>query len=560
MSLEAIRRVLLEAIQDSTPEVIAIKGKWGTGKTYFWNEFIKENKEKISAVFEYYSYVSTFGITSLNKLKTEIYVKANKPKDIGDEIKFTPASLKKNWKQHFKSLIPIAQNTKLSGKVEDINISLDSSSDIFNALMNTTFKSTLIVIDDLERLSKDIDYSDLLGFISQLKNEKKCKIIIILNDEEIKDDYHKIKEKIVDKDIKFEPTLSELCQIGLIELDFGQEACENAIWDIGCKNIRTIFKIKYFINLLKSLLKKLTPQFANDAIRTLCIICYCHWENDGTIPDLTFIIDSSARDKYGKMMTGDEKSTNTPKFDYLFNLDFDMGLRWRATLSTIVKNGYLEGSNIEEIIEKNILTGTQEAALDEWTKTVKEMHNDLLLFQKQEDWLDKLWISSNNALGLYSLNDLDWVIRIFRKCGEEEKADKLIEAYKTKYPDEQRRYIPDLYFGEILDDKFIAMLDLERSRLKKNLPLVDALTHMATQNSWDPEFHIPPIKAATENELYEIFKNTKGRELYKIINYCLRYDTDNLTTKTKNALLRIQAEGNELTKLQLAKYNLDRIK
>ena len=51
--------------------VILISGEWGLGKTYFWNNFIKKYKN-VELKDKQIAYVSLFGISSLNDIKTSI--------------------------------------------------------------------------------------------------------------------------------------------------------------------------------------------------------------------------------------------------------------------------------------------------------------------------------------------------------------------------------------------------------------------------------------------------------------------------------------------------------
>ncbi|EMV1908006.1 NTPase, partial [Shigella flexneri] len=71
MSLDYIKEQLSDFISSAEPEVMAIQGEWGIGKTYTWNAFLKENKNKIA--FNRYSYVSLFGVNSLDALKYSIF-------------------------------------------------------------------------------------------------------------------------------------------------------------------------------------------------------------------------------------------------------------------------------------------------------------------------------------------------------------------------------------------------------------------------------------------------------------------------------------------------------
>ena len=60
-------------LQSKEPEVIAISGDWGVGKTYTWNASLAEVRRKNSNGLGRYSYVSLFGISSLDSLKLAIF-------------------------------------------------------------------------------------------------------------------------------------------------------------------------------------------------------------------------------------------------------------------------------------------------------------------------------------------------------------------------------------------------------------------------------------------------------------------------------------------------------
>src|SRR5690349_6724256 len=60
-------------LQSKEPEVIAISGDWGVGKTYTWNAGLAEVRAKKSYGLGRYSYVSLFGIGSLESLKLAVF-------------------------------------------------------------------------------------------------------------------------------------------------------------------------------------------------------------------------------------------------------------------------------------------------------------------------------------------------------------------------------------------------------------------------------------------------------------------------------------------------------
>ena len=80
-------------------------------------------------------------------------------------------------------------------------------------------KDQIICIDDLERRSKTLDVKDVLGLISFLKEERRCKIVLLLNDGELDEESGKAFlahfEKTVDIHVRFDATSEESAAIGV---------------------------------------------------------------------------------------------------------------------------------------------------------------------------------------------------------------------------------------------------------------------------------------------------------------------------------------------------------
>src|ERR1019366_9505397 len=82
-------------------------------------------------------------------------------------------------------------------------------------------RDQIVCIDDLERRGQKLDVGDVLGLISFLREQRGCKVILILNDEELKlTDEQKARfegylEKVIDVSLVYEPTSQESVDIAL---------------------------------------------------------------------------------------------------------------------------------------------------------------------------------------------------------------------------------------------------------------------------------------------------------------------------------------------------------
>lgn len=71
MSLKLLEQRIKRFLSTKEPEVICITGRWGVGKTFAWNRYLRQAAGSIE--LPRYSYVSLFGLTSLEQLKFSVF-------------------------------------------------------------------------------------------------------------------------------------------------------------------------------------------------------------------------------------------------------------------------------------------------------------------------------------------------------------------------------------------------------------------------------------------------------------------------------------------------------
>ncbi|RXJ83525.1 P-loop NTPase fold protein, partial [Arcobacter sp. CECT 8985] len=202
----------------SDNKVIMLSGKWGSGKTNFWQNIIipklNDGKNKIPN-----HYISLYGKTSIEQIKQEVFINILESME-SYENKEKTKTLVKNSVNIFSSL---SKSISVFGINIDLsNIANESFIRIDKILENEKIKKAeeylnsgaIICFDDFERKSKDIDLNDLFGFMTQLSLTFRCKVMIILNDnvfkEKEKELFKNLKEKTVSKYLYFNPEIEDL--------------------------------------------------------------------------------------------------------------------------------------------------------------------------------------------------------------------------------------------------------------------------------------------------------------------------------------------------------------
>lgn len=202
----------------SDGKVIMLSGKWGCGKTHFWQNSIQAilNDEKDKKPNHY---ISLYGKTSIQEIKNEIFLKVFESVDSFESEEKT----QKVARSSLNLVSSLTKSISVFGMSLDLSEITDKSFKKLDTLLSDEkLKRTewylnsgaIICIDDFERKSKDIDLNDLFGFITQLTINFKCKVVIILNDDvfegEEKKIFSNVKEKTVSKFLYYKPSIEEL--------------------------------------------------------------------------------------------------------------------------------------------------------------------------------------------------------------------------------------------------------------------------------------------------------------------------------------------------------------
>ena len=142
---------------DSIHNVFWLDGSWGSGKTFFIKTFFENQIYKKKEIY----YISCFGIKTREQAEKILINEIEKQSILGN-LDFIPL-VGGVFKWFFKTV----------------------GTDLMK-------RDSIIIFDDFERVSytetsdNPSDYNDILGYIDYLSENKRFKIIVILNSEEIK--------------------------------------------------------------------------------------------------------------------------------------------------------------------------------------------------------------------------------------------------------------------------------------------------------------------------------------------------------------------------------------
>lgn len=212
-----IKEEILQFISyKETTGAMLICGEWGSGKTFLLNKITDEisdqKKYKKDGKGYYFTKVSLFGIDSIQTLhlnvKKGIYLPTLTKED--------PTKLEQAGR------VALKLGSLVGNKGKQPNNSIDTYIYDLFSVGNTISthegnKNVVLIFDDLERISKDLDMSLFLGAINYYVEQKNIKTIIVANTDKINDPkFNEIQEKIISHAIRIR-NIQEQAIMSMIE-------------------------------------------------------------------------------------------------------------------------------------------------------------------------------------------------------------------------------------------------------------------------------------------------------------------------------------------------------
>lgn len=431
-----------------------------------------------------------------------------------------------------------------------------------DSLSFLSISKTLVCIDDLERRGSKLDIKDVLGLVSQLKEQKKCKIVLLLNDgEEGLNDYAKYREKVVDVELKFAPSAAECASIAFDSSSDVHITLRELSEKLDIRNIRVLKKIERLVNLALPCAVGYESEIRNQFIHSLTLFTWCYFNSDKDAPTLEFVTNLG----YSFYGIGDDKQetdehkkwkAKLEKYEYIHTDEIDL------VLAEAVRTGYfLEEKLREEAAKKNkqiVASKSENSFTKSW-----ELYHDTFA-NNQKEVIESLYSSFKINAKYISPTNLNGTVSLFRGLGEQQKASELIDFYINLRSNEINLF--DLeknhFFGDTIDQEILEKFNSAFSKLAITESPKQTIERLAGQNGWNQKDEVI-LANATVDDYYNIFKLEVGRHLSSYVRTCLQFRQFSnpseqhilIASRAREALLRIAAES-EINRLRVKKYGI----
>jgi hypothetical protein len=557
MSTELIEQEIRRFLSSDEPEVVCLSGHWGVGKTYAWNKYLRDASGEGKIALKRYSYVSLFGVNSLDDFKYSVFESTVQCSEIaGMGAEPTLDTLRTNI---------AAATERIGRKTTWFLQQLPWVRNHIGGLGPTWFllvKNTLICVDDIERRGKGLSVRDVLGLITHLTERKKCKVILILNDEDFQEnetDFQTYHEKVIDVSLKFAPTPEECARIALSSSTVASKLLGDSCVTLGISNIRIIKKIERRVRRIEPLLKGLEEQVLTQAVKSLALLGWSNYEPKKA-PSLDYLR-KRGETRFTRMDKQTEVSDQEAAWNALLDAyGFDAMDEFDLALLDGVHDGFFDEVRIRECaleLHRKLEAHKRDQS---FVKAWGLYHDSFA--QNEGEVVDAIHQACLKNIESISPIDLDATVKLLKALDRSEFAADVIGRYVASSAKNRKAFDLRTHpFGHMITDPdVVRAFETKTAETKDERNPAEILLSMATTRGWTAE-DMTLLSTLPVQAYRDIFKGAEGSNLHLIIDACLQFDRiedatepmKDVSRRAKEAL-RIIGQESRINAVRVMKY------
>ncbi len=544
----------LKAFFNSEAKVAVIKGNWGVGKTYFWDNYISRRIESRDLSQLAYSYISLFGSSSLSDVRKRVFHNAKAissdekvGKAFDDEFKESSSLFNKtpwikegvskaqskapllSWFSKNSQSLPVV--SKFSGMISSLEYSL--------------VKNYIVCIDDMERKGKGLAVKEVMGLVDELAQRKDCKVVLIFNESSLDSDedrkqFESYREKVVDIEVNHNPTSRENLAC-IFSNDFIRySTLETVVNNLDIKNIRIIKKIKWALEYFHKYVNDRDDQIIDELIIHTALLCCFYYirDDDLTYEELKEQLASNSWlsylvDKKKEVSAGEKRYRTLASSMNLGSSVFD------EHITFFLENGYVDDEALKATVaefEEKVRVDSVSSRIRRAWDIYSESFSDNL-----NDFKNSLKEVINEDMPRLSLSDFSSAVDILEEFGEDitQFVNSYVQCHAASLSSIDPRHSWDLgrFKCQLLKDK---IQDLHNNSKSHNLD--DVSLKIAVNNGWNPE-DIEFLNSLTKDDFVNWMKG----------------NPEDLVTKVRGGLLtfrNLQSSGSDQDKYKSISDNV----
>jgi len=474
MSLKTTKTHLIQLLSDPYNSVIALSGKWGTGKSHLWREVKEESKDnKIKSAL----YVSLFGLSSMDQVKLKIIQNAIPN---AEEHPSWWEKSRKGWSAASKLL-------------ESFHKGFSALNEIALLAVPSILKDKVIVLDDIERKHVNLSVDEVMGFIDEFTQQHGARIIIILNSDQLADRslWDNLREKVIDQELRLDTSPMEAFDIavGIVPSAYASRI-KKTIETCGITNIRIICKVIRAVNRILNNRIDLSEDVLGRVIPSTVLLSAIHYKGIEDGPDFEFVLN------VGKNAWGEDWGKKEDELDeagkkrarwhlQLHELEINSCDEYEKIVVDFLNSGMFDVADVAKIIERY----SSEAELMRVQGLSRQLHDHLIWhYNMTEPELvaeAKILAEKANLLDAYTVTSLHKLVSELADGGlvADLIVDTWITAFKLRNVQDEDFDLDDL-LRRPMHPRIKAEFDAMKATSQAKTTVFDAVKHIAQHNGW----------------------------------------------------------------------------
>jgi hypothetical protein len=360
---------------------------------------------------------------------------------------------------------------------------------------------------------------NVLGLVSSLKEEKSCKVVILLNQDALsgasKDIFEAQLEKVADTIMTFEPTPTEAAEIGIDKTTKFHPWLSEDTQALGIVNIRTIKKIETFCRRVQDFLVDHDPRILKQSVHTLALAAYAKFQPDDA-PSLEYI---KAYNKVTGLIGRQKDTVEDPNSRYnnlLQSYGFQHLDEFDSVLVEGVERGFFDEAGVKcqaDELQKKLEFGDKTVAFEKAWRLFHDSFDD-----NQDAVLDEMINSVKENVMVISPIMLSGTVAFLKEFEHEEEAKELVRFYMDhcqeapdfwnlhRHPFLTRVTDPDVR------DAFEKKFTIDATPLDP----AEILKRIGGQSGWGQE-DLERLAGLCQDEYVNIFKRLRDSDLGRAV-------------------------------------------
>lgn len=503
MTLKTTKDHLVQLLADQDNKVIALSGKWGTGKSHLWREVKAASKEEAvkSAL-----YVSLFGLRDLIQIKLKVV----------------------------QSALPSAE--KHSAAWEKVRVGIEGARKVLTSLhkgfsaldelallaVPSLLKDKVIVLDDIERKHDKLSIDEVLGFIDEFTQQHGARFVLILNSDQLDDRrvWDTLREKVVDQEIRLRTSTSEAFAIAI---DLAPSPYADRIRAdaerCGLTNIRIIRKVIKAVNRILGNRTDLSDALLSRVVPSTVLLAAIHYKGIEEGPDFDFVLSQGTPNDWSvfldKDKVEDEESRRKSKWKLLLN---ELGIcgcdDYELLVIEFLQSGLFDLSAVAAIVDRY-------AAEDDAMTARNDLNEffDQLIWDHRLTEADLLFQAKDLAprvhlIDVYNFTSLHNAVEELPGGNgvAKDMLDSWIAVFKAKNFND---FDDENMFGREVHPAIQAEFDAIKTNAQAKLTVVDACEFIVKNSNWNVRQELA-MKGATVADFEATIKtiDIKGLRLF----------------------------------------------